>query len=299
MPAVTFHRELPAHTPTMVMAFGGWIDAGEAATGALRHLVDHLAAPCLASIDPEEFFVWTQARPVVRSPVAGPREVQWPQSEFSLWQPPAGGAGLLLFCGMEPHLKWRTYAQCLLDVAAQCGVQRIISLGALLAEQPHTRPARVTGRSTDPTWQALVKAWGMYRPSRYQGPTGITTVVLEAATRRGMTSLALMGQASHYLQGTENPAVIQALLTVVTRVLNLGLDVAHFNAAVQRFRAQCDQAVARDPAVQAHIRQLEQDYDATGGGIPPALQEDAPNSAQLIQEVEDFLREEREGGSGV
>ena len=299
MPAVTFHRELPANMPTMVMAFGGWIDAGEAATGALRYLVHHLAAPCVASMDPEEFFVLTQARPVMRRTADGPRDVQWPQSEFFLWQPPAGRAGLLLFCGMEPHLKWRTYAQLLLDVAAQCGVQRIVSLGALLAEQPHTRPARVTGRSTDPTWQALVEAWGMDRPSRYQGPTGIATVVLEAATRRGMASLALMGQASHYLQGTENPAVIQALLTVVTRVLDLGLDVAHFDAAVQRFRARCDQAVARDPAVQAHIRQLEQDYDATGGEAQHAPQEDAPHSAQLIQEVEDFLREEREGGGGI
>jgi hypothetical protein len=93
--------------------------------------------------------------------------------------------------------------------------------------------------------------------------------------------------------------VIQALLTVVTRVLDLGLDVAHFDAAVQRFRARCDQAVARDPAVQAHIRQLEQDYDATGGEAQHAPQADAPNSAQLIQEVEDFLREEREGGGGV
>jgi proteasome assembly chaperone (PAC2) family protein len=298
MPAVTFHRELPANPPTMVMAFGGWVDAGEAATGALQHLVHHLDAPCFASLDLEEFFVWTQARPVVRRTAAGPREVHWPQSEFFLWQPPAGRAGLLLFCGMEPHLKWRTYVQLLLDVAAQCGVQRIISLGALLAEQPHTRPARVTGRSTDPTWQALIESWGMYRPSRYQGPTGITTVILEAATRRDMASLALMGQASHYLHGTENPAVIQALLRVVSRVLDLGLDVAHFDAAVQQFRARGDQAVAHDPAVQAYIRQLEQDYDARGVAAPPAPQKDAPHSTPLIQEVEDFLREEREGRGG-
>lgn len=298
MPAVTFHRELPANIPTMVMAFGGWIDAGEAATGALQHLVRSLAAPCLASMDPEEFFVLTQTRPVVRMTADGQRDVQWPKSEFFIWQPPAGRTSLLLFCGMEPHLKWRTYTQLLLDVAAQCGVQRIVSLGALLAEQPHTRPARVTGRSTDPSWQALIEDWGMYRPSRYQGPTGITTVILEAATQRGMTSLALMGQASHYLQGTENPAVIQALLTVVSRVLDLELDVAHFDAAVRRFRTRCDQAVARDQAIQDHIRQLEEDYDAAGGTARRASQEEAPNPAQLIQEVEDFLREERERGDG-
>ena len=139
----------------------------------------------------------------------------------------------------------------------------------------------------------------MYRPSRYQGPTGIVTVILEAAMRRGITSLALMGQAPHYLQGTENPAVIQALLTVVTQVLDLGVDVAHFDAAIQRFRARCDQVVARDSAVQAHLRQLEQDYDAMGGAAQPTPQADTPPSTPLIQEVEDFLRKEREGGGGV
>jgi proteasome assembly chaperone (PAC2) family protein len=287
MDAVRFHREVPAHVPTMVMAFGGWIDAGEAATGALQYLVQHLAAPCLASLDAEAFFVLTLSRPIARRTAGGPRELHWPQSEFFVWQPSAGQPGLLLFCGLEPHLKWRTYAQRLLDVAEQCGVQRIISLGALLAGQPHTRPPRVTGRSTEPAWQALVEAWGLSRPSRYEGPTGIATVVLEAATRRGLSHLALMGQAPHYLQGTENPAVVQALLAVVSRVLDVGLDVSALEAAVQRFRARCDQAVAGNASVQTHIRQLEQDYDALGGAAP------------LIQEVEDFLREEREGRGGA
>ncbi len=299
MPAVAFHRELPTTITTLVMAFGGWIDAGEAATGALRHLVQHFAAPCLASIDPEEFFVFTQTRPVVRLTADGQRDVQWPKSEFFVWQPPEAGAGLLLFCGMEPQTKWRTYVNLFLDVAAQCGVQRIISLGALLAEQPHTRPPRVTGRSTNPAWQALVEAWGMYRPSRYQGPTGITTVLLEAASQRGMSHMTLMGQAPHYLQGTENPAVVQALLGVVTRVLELGLDVSQLDAAAQRFRAQCDQAVGHDAAIQEHVRRLEQDYDAAAGTERRALREEALNPDRLMQEVEDFLREEREGGRGL
>lgn len=303
MPAITFHRDLPSTMTTMVMAFGGWIDAGEAATSALNHLVHHLAAPALASLDAEEFFVLTQTRPTVRLNAEGQRDIQWPQSAFSVWEPPDGSPGLLLFCSMEPHLKWRTFAAQLLDVAEQCGVQRIISLGALLAEQPHTRPPRVTGRSTDPTWQALVERWGMYRPSRYQGPTGISTVVLEAAARRGMTHLTLMGQAPHYLQGAENPAVIQALLTVLNRVLDLGLNVSQFDEAVKRFRTRCDQAVGRDQAIQTHIRQLEQDYDANNGepqrARTEAPEEDEPNPAQLIQEIEDFLREEREGGGGA
>ena len=102
MDAVTFHREVPVNMPTMVMAFGGWIDAGEAATGALQHLVHHLVAPCLASMDPEEFFVLTQARPVVRRTAEGPREVQWPQSEFFLWQPPEGRLVCSCFAGWSP-----------------------------------------------------------------------------------------------------------------------------------------------------------------------------------------------------
>jgi len=129
MDAVEFHREPPANVPTMVVAFGGWIDAGEAATGAMRYLVRQLAASPLAAIDPEDFFDFTQVRPVVRLTAEGQRTIRWPRSAFWTWQPPEGRAGLLLFRGLEPQRRWRTYATLLLDVAAQCGVQRIVSLG--------------------------------------------------------------------------------------------------------------------------------------------------------------------------
>jgi proteasome assembly chaperone (PAC2) family protein len=296
MDYVEFDRELLSNLTTMVVAFGGWIDAGQAATGALQHLVQHLSAPRLAWIDPEEFFVFTQERPDVRMTADGGRVIQWPKSEFFAWQPRDGRAGLLLFCGMEPHQKWRTYTKALLDIAEHCGVTRIVSLGALLAGAPHTRPARVTGRGTDPEWQTLLEAWGIYRRPSYEGPTGISTVLLEAATRRGMSHLSFMGQAPHYLQRTENPAVIQALLTYVTRLLDLDLDMAQFDEAIQDFRTQCDRAVARDPSTQTHVRQLEQDYDATVGEEQQTLRDEELNPEKLIQELEDFLREEREGG---
>src|SRR5215831_288337 len=215
MDSVEFHREPPSNLPTMVTAFGGWIDAGEAVTGAMRYLVRQLSAAPLASIDPEDFFDFTQVRPVVRLTAEGERVIRWPRSAFWTWQPPEGRAGLLLFRGMEPQRRWRAYATALLDVAERCGVTRIVSLGALIAAVPHTRPPRVTGSSTDPAWHALLEAWGMYRRSRYEGPTGIATVVLEAARQRGLQWLALMGQAPHYLQGATNPAVSQALLRVV------------------------------------------------------------------------------------
>jgi proteasome assembly chaperone (PAC2) family protein len=277
---------------------GGWIDAGEAATGAMRYLVRQLAAAPLASIDPEEFFDFTQVRPVVRLTAAGERVIRWPRNAFWTWQPPAGGAGLLLFRGLEPQRRWRTYATLLLDVAARCGVQRIVSLGAVLAAVPHTRPPRVTGSSTDPAWQARLEACGMMtRRSRYEGPTGIATIVVDAARRRGMASCNVRGQAPHYLQGTTNPAVSRALLTSVARLLDLELDVSPFDPTVQAFRTQCDQAVAQDAAVQAYVRQLEQDYDAMGDAAPRLSRDDDFNPEQLMHELEDFLRQERDRGA--
>jgi proteasome assembly chaperone (PAC2) family protein len=296
MDEVEFHCEPPTNVPTMVTAFTGWIDAGEAATDAMRFLVRQLAAEPLATIDLEDFVDFTQDRPVVRLHAAGERTIRWPRSAFWLWQP-EGRPGLLLFRGLEPQRRWRTYATTLLDVAARCGVQRIVSLGAMLADLPHTRPPRVTGSSTDPHWHAQFEAWGMARRSRYEGPTGMASVLLDAARRRGIASLTVMGQAPHYLQGTTNPAVRRALLTTVARLLDLELDLSSLEAAVQAFRTRCDQAVAQDAATQAYVRQLEQAYDATGDETPPPRRDDDFNPEQLMHELEDFLRQERDRGA--
>jgi len=298
MDEVAWHREPPSNISTMVTAFGGWIDAGEAATGAMRFLACQLAAEPLAEIDPEDFVDFTQVRPVVRLSGAGERTIRWPRSAFWLWQPSTGDAGLLLFRGLEPQRRWRAYATALLDVAARCGVQQIVSLGAVLAGMPHTRPSRVTGNSTDPAWQARFEACGIRtRRSRYEGPTGMATIVMDAARRRGMASCNVRGHAPHYLQRATNPARRQALLAAVARLLDLELDLSPFAAAVQTFRGQCDQAVAQDAAVQAYVRQLEQDYDATGEEAPHPRREDDFNPEQLMHELEDFLRQERERGA--
>jgi proteasome assembly chaperone (PAC2) family protein len=295
MDEVAFHHEPPTNLPTMVMAFEGWVDAGEAATGALRYLVRQLAATPLATIDPEEFVDFTTIWLVVRLSAEGERTIRWPRSAFWTWQPPAGGVGLLLFRGVEPQRRWRTYAPLLLDVAARCGVQRLVSLGAVLEAVPHTRPPRVTGSSTDPAWHARLEACGIRtRRTRYEGPTGIATVVADVAMRRGLPALTLRGQAPHYLQGAMNPAVSRVLLTTVARLLDLELDVAPFEAAVRAFRTQCDQAVATDAAVQAYVRQLEQAYDATGDAAPRPQWDDAFNPEQLMHELEEFLRQERD-----
>jgi proteasome assembly chaperone (PAC2) family protein len=294
---VEFDREPPVNLTTLVIAFGGWIDAGQAATGALRELVRDLGAVRLASINSEDFFVFTQERPHVRFNAEGGRDLTWPRSEFFASRPTDGRDGLLLFSGPEPHQRWQAYTNAFLDVAERCGVKRIVSLGALLAGAPHTRPVRVTARCTDPAWRSLIEAWGIYRPPTYEGPTGISTVVLDAAERRGMSHLGFMGQAPHYLQGTENPAAIQALLSYVSRLLNLSPDMSRFDEAIQAFRAECDKAVARNRATREHVRQLEQEYDATASEEREGLPSGELDSDKLMRDLEEFLRKQRGTGA--
>jgi len=166
-----------------------------------------------------------------------------------------------------------------------------------LAGAPHTRPVRVTARCTDAASRSLLEAWGIYRPPTYEGPTGISSVVLDAAEKRGMQHVGFMGQAPHYLQGSENPAAIQALVTYVARLLHLSPDMSHFAEAIQDFRTQCDQAVARDRDTREHVRQLEQEYDAAAGEERPPLSGEELDSEKLMREVEDFLRGQRAGGT--
>ena len=298
MDHVAYDREPPRTLTALVVAFGGWIDAGRAATGAVRHLIRDLDAERVASIDAEEFFVLTQERPEVRLRADGEREIHWPRSEFFAWRPDDDREGVLLFCGPEPHQRWRTYTTAFLDVAERCGVKRIVSIGALLASAPHTRPIRVTGRCTEASVRSLLEAWGIYRVPTYEGPTGISSVILDAAGRRGIEHVGFMGQAPHYLPDTENPAAIEALVSYAARLLRLNPDMSSFAESVREFRTQVDRAVARDRATREHVRQLEQQYDAAAGEEPQQLPEGEVDSEKLMRELQDFLRKQREGGGG-
>jgi proteasome assembly chaperone (PAC2) family protein len=154
----------------------------------------------------------------------------------------------------------------------------------------------LTARATDAASRSVLEAWGIYRPPTYEGPTGISSVVLDAAERRGIQHVGLMGQAPHYLQGSENPAAIQALVTYVARLLHLTPDMSQFAEAIQDFRRQCDRAVARDRDTREHVRKLEQEYDAEAGEERPPLSGEELDSDKLMREVQEFLRGQGEGG---
>jgi len=169
-----------------------------------------------------------------------------------------------------------------------------VSLGALLASAPHTRPIRVTARCSEASVRSLLEAWGIYRVPTYEGPTGISSVVLDAAARRDMQHVGFMGQAPHYLQDSENPAAIEALVSYVARLLNLRPDMSGFAEAINEFRTQVDRAVARDRATREHVRRLEQQYDAESAEEQKPLPDGELDSGKLMREVEDFLRKQRQ-----
>jgi hypothetical protein len=268
MDHVEFDREPPTNLTTLVVAFGGWIDAGRAATGALRHLVRDLPAPRLARIDPEEFFVFTQERPEVRMRPDGGRDIHWPRSEFFAWHP-EGRDGLLLFSGPEPHQRWRTYTTAFLGVAERCGVRQIVSRGALLAGAPHTRPVRVTARSNDSAARSLLEAWGIYSPPTYEGRPAL----LGRPGRRGAT-----GHPARRLHGAG--AALSPVpesggdpdpVSYVARLLNLSPTC---RTSPRRSRSSVPNAIRRwpgDRATRDHVRKLEQEYDATAGEERPPL----------------------------
>src|SRR5437773_2433817 len=184
---LTIHA-LPAglRRPILVMAFSGWTDAAEAATTAARYLATAFRATKFAEIDPEEFYHFGLSRPYVRVQAGSEteREIIWPSTEFSITQSPELARDLVVGVAAEPHLKWKTYCANALDLARRCEVTLVLTLGALLAEVPHTRPVRLVGGATDAELAARLGV----RPTKYEGPTGIVGVLNTICREQGFTS---------------------------------------------------------------------------------------------------------------
>lgn len=276
--------------PVLILAFAGWNDAGEAATSAAQFLCSRLNAEKFASLDPEEFYNFAELRPRVRL-VKGQREITWPANEFFYVQDPSLVQDLVIGVGIEPHLKWSTYVKAILDLARQCQVGMVLTLGALLAEVVYSRPVRITGSTTDPELSARLHL--NVRTSRYEGPTGIVGILNDTCRREGLPAVSLWANVPHYLSNTPNPKAMYALVRRVLGVLDHPLDLHDVESAVSDFESKVAEVIANNPAVASYVRQLEERESDEGEEAPPRRESELPSSDQLVQELEQFLRQQR------
>jgi proteasome assembly chaperone (PAC2) family protein len=269
--------------PVVVCAFAGWNDGGEAATTAARHLKDQWVARRFASIDPEEFYDFQVNRPTVRLQAGLTRRIDWPRNDFFVAR--TGERDVVLLIGVEPNTRWRTYCHTVLQTAHDLRAESIVTLGAFLADVPHTAPAPVAASSSDPEWLQRSDV----EPARYEGPTGIVGVLHDAAARIGLASVSLWGAAPHYLPSNRNPRVALALLETLRDVIGLEIDTRDMERAAAAWRRQVDEAIAEDGNLAEYVRRLEE-ANAEPGELDEVLSGD-----DLAAELERFLRDQGEG----
>jgi proteasome assembly chaperone (PAC2) family protein len=267
-------------------AFEGWNDAGESATSAVRFLGRTLGARRLAHLDAEEFYDFTVARPHVRLDEGMTRSIEWPDPVIDVGRLD-NGRDVLLLTGIEPALRWRTFTGEVAALAAELGVELALTLGALLADVPHTRPVRVTGTATDAD---LANELGFTR-SRYEGPTGILSVLLAACSDAGIRSASLWATTPHYLRETQSPKAALALVRRVAAMLETSFDTTELEQATVAYERQVDDMLAGEDDVADYVRRLEEEgLEDEGDGEAATF--DLPSTEELASEVERFLREQ-------
>ena len=274
----------------LIIAYGGWPDAAESATNTIKYLLRKLEAKKFAEIDPEEFFVFTQERPRSSRTRDGRRRIHWPGNEFYYWTEEGRDdtRGIMFLLGTEPNLRWRTFSSIVADLAQQSGVKTVVHIGALLDAVPHTRPVRLTGSSTQPELQQALESASV-GTSNYQGPTGISSAVMEACTAQGMGYASLWGHTSHYLQAAPNYRISHTLAQNLVRLLDLPVELSELKAAADTFDAEVVKAVTDDDQLTDYIRKLEDRYDES------VTDSDMPDPSDVVHELEQFLRSRRSG----
>jgi proteasome assembly chaperone (PAC2) family protein len=290
MAGLTYH-DRPRHLrrPILLLAFAGWNDAAESATNAARFLRQSWDARALATLDCEEFYHFGLQRPQVRfRPGTTEREIIWPDTEFTVCTPDALVRDILIGTGAEPHLRWRGFCRTILDLARDLEVSLIVTLGALLAEVPHTRPVRLTGFATDPE---LGTRLGV-RPTRYEGPTGIVGVLSSAAREAGFATASLWANVPHYISAVENPRATLALVQGVNRLLDAPLDTRELEEAGVQFDAQLAEVLAQNRKVASYVRKLEARKVDADELPQPESPGELPNAQDLVAEIERFLRQQ-------
>jgi len=273
--------------PIMVCAFRGWNDAGEAASAAVQFLVESFDARPLATIDPEDFYDFTAVRPTVRLVEGRTRTIDWPENAFHAAKVAGADHDLVLMHGVEPSLHWKAYCAAVQEVADSLGVRMVVTLGALLADVPPSRPVGITGlASTD----GLVERLGFERTT-YEGPTGIVGVVHATCATAGIDSVSLWAPVPHYVAATPNPKAALALVRGFEGVAGVAVDASQLEEASDDYDRQVSAAVATDPDVKAFVERLEEMADeiTEEEGIPRP--EQLPSGDTIAGEFQRFLRQ--------
>jgi proteasome assembly chaperone (PAC2) family protein len=279
-------REHPTlRAPVMVCAFRGWNDAGEAASTAVSFINDRFESSEVARIDPEEFYDFTAVRPTVRLSEGLTREIDWPLN--TVWAAPVPGADgdLVTFRGVEPSLRWRRFTDSIVSVAQELGVRMVITIGALLADVPHTRPVGITGIASD---SSLLARLGYERTS-YEGPTGIVGVLHHAFAAAGLESASLWASVPHYVAAAPNPKVALALVRAFEGTAGVVVDATELEQAAEDYERQVTAAVASDPEVKAFVERLESAMDEVQGD--GEAEGRLPSADTIASDFQRFLRQ--------
>ncbi|MCW2726925.1 MAG: hypothetical protein JWN35_3846 [Frankiales bacterium] len=264
--------------PVLLAAFEGWNDAGDAATSAVEHLAEQWGARAVAELDPDDYYDFQVNRPLVQLVDGLTRQVTWPTTRVSVASVPGTDRDVVLVRGLEPNLRWRGFSQELVEIAQQLGVETVVTLGALLADSPHTRPVPVSGTASDPATAAEL---GL-ESSRYEGPTGIVGVFQDACANAGMRAVSFWAAVPHYVAQPPCPKATIALLRRVEDLLDLPVPLADLPERARAWERQVDELAAEDSDVAEYIASLEEREPATD--LPEASGE------AIAKEFERYLR---------
>ena len=278
MPSLAWEQRPELRRPVLVAGFEGWNDAASAASEAAGWLTRQFGATKMASMDPEEHFDFQSARPTVELVDGVTRDLTWPANEF--FAVPVDARDLVVLRGVEPNLRWPSFCRDVLGVAGETGCEMVVTLGALLADVPHTRPVRVTGATTDPELMASLHL----QRSRYEGPTGIVGVLHDTARATGIASASLWAPVPHYVSTPPNPLATRALLDRLAELLGTTFELGDLDELSQAWQTRVDEVVSQDDDVRSYVGQLEERYDTEA-------ETDIPSGEGLADEVEQFLRD--------
>jgi proteasome assembly chaperone (PAC2) family protein len=279
---VSFHPAL--RRPVLVAAFRGWNDGGQGASLAAGYLAKQWEGKRFAEIDSEHFYDFQATRPHVSLEEGLTRKLDWPENGFFHAEIPGAGRDAVILLGTEPNLRWKTFSQLVLGLAQDLGVERVVTFGSLLADVPHTRPAPVTAAATD---EAMMQELGL-EPSRYEGPTGIVGVLLDACRVSGLSSLSLWAAVPHYVSLAPSPRAALALVRRFGELLSIDVDVKELEQAADEYSEQVTEAVSADADTAAYVEELERRVDMLNA------EEELPSGDSLAAELTRFLREREE-----